>query len=133
MKKIFLVLFSLLIITPLFSQQKLSDDFINQVKNQIEAIKSGIPNEKNPVSSYIKIAELYISIDDIDNAITYFEKAKSIEPQNANIYYRIAMCYEKKKDFSRAIENWENCIRYSNSPQIAEIAKKHIKFLRELR
>jgi tetratricopeptide (TPR) repeat protein len=133
MKKIFLVLFSLLIITPLFSQQKLSDDFINQVKNQIEAIKSGIPNEKNPVSSYIKIAELYISIDDIDNAINYFEKAKSIEPQNANIYYRIAMCYEKKKDFSRAIENWENCIRYSNSPQITEIAKKHIKFLRELR
>ncbi|MBP7796039.1 MAG: tetratricopeptide repeat protein [Elusimicrobiales bacterium] len=133
MKKIFLLLFSLLIITPLFSQQKLSDDFINQVKNQIEAIKSGIPNEKNPVSSYIKIAELYISIDDIDNAINYFEKAKSIEPQNANIYYRIAMCYEKKKDFSRAIENWENCIRYSNSPQITEIAKKHIKFLRELR
>lgn len=133
MKKIFLMLFSLLIITPVFSQQKLSDEFINQVKNQIEVIKSNIPSEKNPVPSYIKIAELYISIDDIDNAIMYFEKAKSVEPQNANIYYRIAMCYEKKKNFSKAIENWEKCIRYSNSPQITEIAKKHIKFLKEMK
>ncbi|MEF3280454.1 MAG: tetratricopeptide repeat protein [Elusimicrobiota bacterium] len=113
-------------------QQKKSDEEIALIKIKIEQIKAAV-NPKNPAPDYIKIAHLYLSIEDIDNALLYFEKAKNFDPLNASIYYMIAMIYEKKKDYTKAIENWENCLKYSKSKQLTDIASKHIKYLKEMK
>lgn len=129
MKLLFLTFFSIL-----FAQnEKLTQEYIQNVKNQIEIIKTQAISLKNPVDHYIKIAKLYLSIEEIDNAIVYFGKAKEIEPKNENIYYMLAMAYEKQKNWAKAIENWQKVVEYSKSKNMIEIAKKHIKYLLEMK
>jgi len=115
------------------SQNTQNQDYINNIKKQISEIESKIPTIKNPVNEYIKIAHLYTEIEDLDNAAIYFEKALSLEPTNANIYFKLAMIYEKKKNYAKAIDYWEKCLKYSQNKQISDIARKHINFLREMK
>lgn len=120
------------VIISLFSQDN-RQEYINSIKNQIKEIESRLVSIKNPVNEYIKIAHLYTEIDELDMAVEYFQKALLIEPLNANVYFKLALIYEKKKDYKKALENWENCIKYSQNKQITEIAKKHINYIKEMK
>lgn len=108
-------------------------DYITKIKKQIEEINQKAKAIKNPVNEYIQIAVLYIEIDELDNAINYLNMAKVMDFKNPIIYYKLAMIYEKKKDYKKAIECWEEVIKHSSKDEIIQIAKKHIKLLTELK
>lgn len=137
MKKINLTLFFFILILTLIPFQKITPQtqdekriaYIQTIKKKIEEIKQTIPNIKNPIKEYTQIAHLYLEIDEYDNAIDYILKALSIEPQNANLYYTLALIYEKKNDKLKAIESWQNVLKYSKNKKINEIALKHIEVL----
>ncbi|MGC8867633.1 MAG: tetratricopeptide repeat protein [Elusimicrobiales bacterium] len=134
MKKIAIIIFiafSLLSLLYLYSQTDIEkkEEYIKAVKQKIEQIKSTLPSIKNPLKQYIQIAHLYIDIEDYDSAEEYFKKAIMLDAENPNIYYMLAMLYEKKNDRTKAIESWRNVIRYSKNKKIIEIAEKHIEIL----
>lgn len=103
--------------------------YIQTIKKKIEEIKQIVPNVKNPVKELTQIAHLYIEIEEYDNAIGYILKAISIEPQNPNLYYTLALIYEKKNDKEKAIESWKNVLKFSKNKKLSDIALKHIEVL----
>lgn len=137
MKKINLTLFFLVLVLTFIPFQKAKSQtqdekriaYIQTIKKKIDEIKQTIPNIKNPIKEYTQIAHLYLEIEEYDNAIDYILKALSIDPQNANLYYTLALIYEKKNDKSKAIESWQNVLKFSKNKKKNEIASKHIEVL----
>lgn len=135
MKKIFLILITIAVFFIPFKKiiSQTQDEkrilYIQTVKKRIDEIKQTIPNIKSPIKEYTQIAHLYLEIEEYDNAVEYIIKALSIEPQNANLYYTLALIYEKKNDNMKAIESWQNVLKFSKNKKINEIALKHIQIL----
>lgn len=135
MKRLFLLFLIPLIFT--FASTQTNDEkreeYIKAIKNKIDQIKERIPFIKNPIKEYTQIAHLFLEIEEYDNAIDYFNKALTLDPHNPNIYYMLAMIYEKKGERLKAIECWQSVVRYSKNKKIIEIAQKHIEILKDSR
>jgi len=137
MKRIIYILSFIFILLSVFvevsiTQKNEKDEFIEKIRIEIETIKSNI-NIKNPVNDYLKIAHLYIQIDELDNAIEYVNKAIHKDPKNPRAYYLLALIYEKKQDYVRAIDLWEKVLEYSSKKDMKEIAQKHIDYLTKIK
>ena len=67
-----------------------------------------------------------------NEAISYFEKAKKLNPEDENNYYMLGLLYEniggREKD---AIENFEKFLEISKNKKKRKIALKHLKRLKE--
>jgi len=109
-----------------------NEEFVKKILLEIEKTKSQI-NIKQPTNDYLKIAHLYIQIDYIDQAIEYVNKAIENEPKNPRAYYLLALIYEKKKNYIKAINQWEKVLNYSNTKEMKEIAQKHIDYLKKIK
>lgn len=106
---------------------------IKIINSQIQHLQSKIPLTKQPLELYLKIAYLYTEINELDNAILYYNKALELDNKNANIYYMLAMIYEKRKNYTMAIDNWQKCLIYTKNQKIKQIAQKHIEYLTKLK
>ena len=130
MHRLFFIFFIIISLISAQIKDEKREEYIKAVRSKIEEIKAKIPNIKNPVKEYLQIAHLYVDIEDYENAIVYFNNALNYDPQNPNIYYMLAMIYEKKDEKIKAIQCWENVIKHSKNKKITEIAQKHIEILK---
>lgn len=69
----------------------------------------------------------YMSMNNYDNAISELERAVRLgqdENRNEVIYarYFLGLCYEKTRQFEKAVENWEKV--YAKRPQFRDVAEK---------
>ncbi len=137
MKKISAIFFLILIffagLNFTQNQNDPKNEYIQQVKKRIEEIKIKASSVKNPVNEYLQIARLYAEIEEDDNAIFYLEKVILIDRKNANAYHLLALIYERKKDYSRAIYFWERCLENTKNKNLIQTAEKHIKYLKEMK
>jgi hypothetical protein len=57
--------------------------------------------------AFANLATLYYDQKDYDNATLYYEKALSLEPDNARIHFNLAQNQLAKRDFEKAREHFE--------------------------
>ncbi len=81
------------------------------------------PKDPNPVYSLGVIQQI---LGNPKQAIAYYEQSQVIDPDNLDVLYNMALCYDKLKDFNRAYE----CIdhyRLANDNSEVMALWKHIK------
>ncbi len=69
---------------------------------------------------------------DIEQALVYLKKSLEINPKSVAPYFSLALIYEKKKDYSSAINCWEEFLNLSDNDNFKNIARKHLKYLRDM-
>ncbi len=80
-------------------------------------VKEGIDNKKT-VKNYMDGASNYIEFD-WDKSIDCCQSALSVEPDNIEVLHLLAMLYDAKKEFTKAIEIYK---RLSTIPSLRNIA-----------
>ncbi len=79
------------------------------------------------VKALVERGGCYMSMNNPEKAIPELERAVKNSPNDASpetLYaaYFLAMCYEKTRDFDRAIEQWENI--YAKKPSFRDVGEK---------
>lgn len=106
MKKFFLLIINIVLITVAFAQKNteaILDSAFNAYMNKDYDIAAKLYNEildKNYSSAdlYYNLANCYMQNDNIANAIYYYEKAKALNPNDNNINYNLRIANARKKD-----------------------------------
>ncbi len=69
---------------------------------------------------------------DTEQALVYLKKSLEINPKSVAPYFSLALIYEKKRDYSLAINCWEEFLNLSDHENLRNIARKHLKYLRDM-
>ncbi|MFH1260025.1 MAG: tetratricopeptide repeat protein [Elusimicrobiota bacterium] len=69
---------------------------------------------------------------DTGQALIYLKKSLEINPKSVAPYFSLALIYEKRKNYSLAINCWEEFLNLSDHEHLKNIARKHLKYLRDL-
>jgi tetratricopeptide (TPR) repeat protein len=77
------------------------------------------PRSEAAVVAYYRLGNLYLGRHELDAAITSYQDFLKKEPSESDLvplaYNGMGTCYELKKDFSKAIESFENALKTSNA------------------
>ncbi len=74
---------------------------LKSAANQYEAALNGIPGkEKLPICN--KLGYLWAKVGQYRKAITFYEKASTLDPKDSNLYYNLAYLYEKVGEKKKA-------------------------------
>lgn len=135
MRKTFFILFVLLLSYPVFCQQsgpQQTLSLVNEGKNDeaIAQIKADLL-QKETADKHILIAIAYIEKEEYSLAEENLNKAISLEPRAVPAYYMLAMLYEKQQEWDKAVQKWENIIKYTRNEELKKLAEKHLQQLRE--
>lgn len=57
------------------------------------------------------IAICYVEKNEIDKAIEILKQALQLYPEEANLYYGLGLCLQKKDDFYRALDNYTKALK----------------------
>ena len=88
--------------------------------------KSSVGRKDVETDFYFTEGMKFYILGKYDTALEHFEKAADIKKKNAGIQYKIATCYLKLKDFSKAERHAENAVKLN------EINKYHYELLAEI-
>lgn len=90
-------------------------------------------SQKNEMDILIKKGITFYEKQELDDAIVYFEKAKTQDALNDKTYRYLGLCYDKKFDNIKAIENYEKAIELNNgnSDMLINLGMKY-RFLNKL-
>jgi len=83
------------------------------------------------VRALVETGSCYMSLKMVDKAITELERAVTVsqnEAETDSLYarYFLAMCYEKKKEYQKAVEQWEKI--YAQKKNFRDVGEKLIKY-----
>ena len=56
----------------------------------------------------------YLNLNDKEKAEEYFKRAVDINPENAPVYYSLALIYMDVKNYTKAIDALDNCEKYGD-------------------
>ncbi len=79
---------------------------LKDVLLKIHILKDDYPE----VEMYLGLA--YLNLDDKEKAEEYFKRAVNINPENAPVYYSLALIYMDAKDYTKALDALDNCEKY---------------------
>jgi tetratricopeptide (TPR) repeat protein len=91
--------------------------------------------KQNPSASFLlaNMAMANEKIGNFDEAISNYQKALNIEPNNFNYSYNLAVLYDQKRDFEKAIEMYNLAIKNGNGSEISyDLVRKRIDKLKLL-
>lgn len=95
----------------------------HQIKGNSEAAISMLQNSllltKNKSQIHEAIADIYYDIENLDNAIEYYQLALTEDSENPKIYSRLAMAYWEKDCIEKAIVYYSKAIELDSSYDIA--------------
>ena len=57
----------------------------------------------------------YSKINKFSEAIIWYNKAQSLDPDNPNIYFNLGIIYEKSKKYSEAVYNYKQAVAFKNA------------------
>ncbi len=94
------------------------------------ALRSFEKAQRDPeikVKALIESGTSYMSMNNLDRAISTLERAENLIAGNSTIEilycrYCLSLCYERKRDLDKAIQHWEYI--YSIKPTFRDVAKK---------
>jgi len=87
--------------------------------NEVMEKLSEIPNIKISSDFYSKTAYSLHQKGDTDNALKYYQKALSLNPNDKSLYLNIAQIYNGKNNFTEAIKySKEAMVRFPNDKQV---------------
>jgi len=98
--------------------------------NDLDRLSSNTKDEKQLAKIYESIANIYLDIDQDDDAIRSLQRAAEITKNSidkGNIYYELALLADKIGNYKNAIINYENAIKYSYSPD--RISESHLRIV----
>ena len=100
----------------------------NKFSRDIRLLSEGIIKEPNNARYYFYLANSYYNIDRIDEAVDMYKKRVEMGGWVEEVwysYYRIGLCYSKKKNYEKAISFWLEGYNYypKRSENIYEIVK----------
>lgn len=70
------------------------------------------------------------ALGDAKGAREAFLRVVTLLPDDAPGWYMLALVYEKLGERAKAAEAWERCASRAQDPALAQIARKHLRFLR---
>jgi tetratricopeptide (TPR) repeat protein len=78
-------------------------------------VPSVLANRYNRIGK--EVCPSNLSCPDLEKAITMFERASSLDPDNAVVHYNFGRVYELAFDYDKAIEQYKEAVKYaSDSP-----------------
>jgi predicted AlkP superfamily phosphohydrolase/phosphomutase/tetratricopeptide (TPR) repeat protein len=77
-----------------------------QYRLAIEILKNLSEKHNSIVGINIQLGNIYLTIDKTTEAIESFNKALGYNPDNANAYFGLGLCYSKQKKYEEASENF---------------------------
>lgn len=83
--------------------------FTNRLIQSLNSIKKAVELDSSTLDYYDLMADVYSAARNYDSAVTVLEKAALIEPNNINLYYKLARLYEISKPLE-AISVYEKLI-----------------------
>lgn len=90
----------------------------------------GIDNPDISAKLILSIAQ--IQVGKYDEAEIILKEIIDTEPNLLPARYTLAMLYEVQKNYTEAITQWKYLLKLTKEKRIVNLAKKHIKFLREI-
>ena len=87
---------------------------------------------ENKLGALVEIGSCYMSLRMLDKAIAELERAINIivkedEPDSLYARYFLAMCYEKTREFGKAIAQWE--IVYAHKKSFRDVGEKLTQYI----
>jgi hypothetical protein len=94
--------------------------FNNKIQDALTGYESLINFDPNDGILYANLGKCYGALDNITEAKNNFAKALKLDDKNATIHKLQAEYYISKKSYAKAIENYNNCLLYTedNSPEM---------------
>lgn len=83
--------------------------YTNKLIQSLSSIKKAVELDSSKVEYYELMSDVYSTAKNYDSAITVLEKASLLEPDNVNLYYKLARLYEISKPLE-AISIYEKLI-----------------------
>lgn len=83
--------------------------FTNKLIQSLSSIKKAVELDSSKLEYYELMSDIYSAAKNYDSAITVLEKAAEFEPDNVNLYYKLARLYEISKPLE-AISVYEKLI-----------------------
>ena len=89
-------------------------------------------DHENKLPALVELGSCYMSLRMLDKAIMELERAVNIitkedEPDSLYARYFLAMCYEKNREFGKAIAQWE--IIYSHKKSFRDVGQKLSQYI----
>lgn len=103
-------------------------------KKQAEALarlKRIIEKEAGFDRAYAKIVALSKELDELENALTYFQKLAKENPAPGYAYYALGLIYQEKKEYEQAIEYFKQSAALG--PKFAGLFTNLVEAYRELK
>ncbi len=85
----------------------------------ISTLTSALPLTENKAHIYQAIADIYYDINNLDEAVSYYERALKNDTKNSRAYSRLAMAYWEKDLVENAILNYTKAIDLDPNYDIA--------------
>ena len=95
-------------------------DFLN--KNDADAVstlKQALTIDKQNVTVYAALAELYLHKNDYKNALSYYQQGLDVLPENDALMFGLAQAYEQAKDFNTAALQYEAALTKNPNLDVA--------------
>lgn len=80
--------------------------YIKDIKKVLKIYEAAVKNVKDNVNIYLNLADLYYEVNKVDEALSYYRHALSLEPSNEWALYRIFLLEksDKEKDLLKKIK-----------------------------
>lgn len=118
-----------LLLTLISSCYKTTDEFFyqaelydkdGQFKEAIQVIKNILDRESNNIGALINMGAYNSSLNNIDSAISYYQKALKVENDNSLALFNLAKNHAKNKDYQKALNFFKASLKskgFIESPQ----------------
>src|SRR5258708_1928630 len=94
-----------------------------------ELIKKSIAMSDSADGEY-NMGSIYLERNQPWEALTAFQKAVGMRPNDPSIFNNMALTYEKLGKKQEAEDTWNKVLQYSDNADLLEQAKTHIDFLK---
>ena len=89
---------------------------INNPDSAIDYLRLAESKENQPnFAIYFHLGIANSKLDNFTDALTWYNKAKNIEPRNPNLLFNLGIVYERLNEYNPAVNHYEGSLKYGDS------------------
>jgi len=89
---------------------------LNNPDSAIKFLKLAETKENRPdFAVYFHLGIANSKLDNFTDALTWYNKAKNIEPRNPNLLFNLGIVYERLNEYNQAVNHYEGSLKYGDS------------------
>ncbi len=100
--------------------------FLRDDKKRAVAVWKRIIANKSP-ASYARLGEVYAEHDMLSDALEMYAKAIQLQPEQASHYKGRASVYERRRDFSSSVTDWERVLELTPTTAASKPARREAR------